>query len=158
MNVVSDRRLLDLALRNDLILFICRTFQTVVSGSPYLHNWHIEAMCYKLQQCLNGEVKRLLITMPPRHLKSIAVSVAFVAWLLGHDPSRRIICASYGEDLASKHSRDCRRVLESDWYKRVFPRTRINPKKNTEMNFETTALGGRYSTSVGGALGKLCTG
>ena len=147
-----ERQLLELGLRHDLTTFIHRTFQTLAPAQRYHHNWHIEAMAWHLQQCAKGEIKRLLITLPPRHLKSICASVAFPAWLLGQDPSRRIVCASYSADLASKHAQDCRAVMESDWYRRVFPHTRLGREKNTEMNFVTTRHGYRYSTSVGGTL------
>jgi predicted phage terminase large subunit-like protein len=148
----DERRLLDLALRNDLMTFIHRTFQTVAPAHSFLYNWHIEAMAWRLQQCFEGNIKRLLITLPPRNLKSISASVAFPAWVLGRTPTARIVCASYSENLASKHAQDCRAVMESDWFKRVFPNTRIGHAKNTELNYVTTRQGSRYSTSVGGTL------
>jgi predicted phage terminase large subunit-like protein len=97
-------------------------------------------------------VRRLIINMPPRSLKSIAASVAFPAFVLGHDPSRRIICVSYSTDLAKKHSNDFRAVLESPWYRSTFPNARIGPFKNTETEIELTARGFRLATSVGGTL------
>jgi hypothetical protein len=93
-----------------------------------------------------------MINLPPRYLKSICASVAFPAWVLGHDPSKRIICASYSENLASKHSLDCRSVIESSWYRQAFVQTRLSSRKKTALNFETTAYGFRYATSVGGTL------
>ena len=63
---------------------------------------HIELIARKLDAVRRGEIKRLIINLPPRHLKSHCVSVAFVAWMLGHDPSKHIICASYGQDLADE--------------------------------------------------------
>jgi hypothetical protein len=106
---------LDTKLRLDLGTFIHRSFQTVAPAQNYRCNWHIDAMAWHLQQCFTGEITRLLITLPPRYLKSICASVAFPAWVLGRDPSKRIICASYSADLASKHARDCRAVIEADW-------------------------------------------
>jgi predicted phage terminase large subunit-like protein len=90
--------------------------------------------------------------MPPRSLKSIAASVAFPAFVLGHDPSRRIICVSYSGDLAKKHSNDFRAVLEAPWYRSLFPRTRVGPFKNSETEIELTERGFRLATSVGGTL------
>ena len=107
-----ERQYLDVKMRSDLKTFIYRTFMTVAPGQTFSGNWHIDAMAWNLSCCATGETKRLLITLPPRHLKSICASVAFPAWLLGHDPSKRIICASYSADLASKHARDCRAVME----------------------------------------------
>src|SRR5215472_2156994 len=145
-----ERELIRLRTRNELTTFIHRTFQTVAPAERYLQNWHIEAMAWHLEQCATGAIKRLVITLPPRYGKSICASVAFPAWVLGRDPSRKIICASYSESLASKHAADCRNVMGSDWYRSAFPGTRIS--KNMELNYETTRHGCRYSTSVGGSL------
>src|SRR5205823_4222472 len=80
------------------------------------------------------------------------VSVCLPAWLLGRNPSARMICASYSQDLADKFSRDCRALLDTSFYKRVFPGTHLNPKKTSEAEFETTRRGYRLATSVGGTL------
>ena len=148
----SDRAILEAVLRNDLTAFTQRCFQTVVPGQQFLPNWHVEAITHQLERVRLGEIRRLIITLPPRNLKSICASVAFPAFVLGHDPARRIVCASYSQDLTAKHSRDCRTVIESAWYKQLFPRTRIDLRKNTEAEFETTARGNRLGTSVGGTL------
>jgi predicted phage terminase large subunit-like protein len=148
----NNRALLNAALRHNLVAFLQRCFQTVSPGAPFLPNWHIEAIAYQLERVLRGEIRRLIITLPPRSLKSISVSVAFPAFVLGHDPTARIIGVSYSQDLSAKHARDCRRVLESGWYGQVFPQTRIDPRKNSEAEFETTAHGFRLATSVGGTL------
>jgi predicted phage terminase large subunit-like protein len=147
-----ERELIRLKVRNDLSTFIHRTFQTVAPAQPYLYNWHIDAMAWHLKQCAIGAIKRLVITLPPRYGKSICASVAFPAWVLGRNPSKRIICASYSENLAGKHAGDCRNVMESDWYRSAFPGTRISRDKNAELNYVTTQQGFRYSTSVGGTL------
>ena len=82
----DEWRLLNLALRNDLTSFIHRAFQSVAPAQSFHPNWHIEAMAWHLQQCFEGNIKRLLITLPPRNLKSISASVAFPAWVLGRTP------------------------------------------------------------------------
>jgi hypothetical protein len=139
-------------LRQDLSSFIQKSFHTVAGGIPYAHNWHIDALAYHLTQVLEGRLKRLIVTMPPRHLKSIAASVAFPAWALGHDPSLRILCISYAQELSLKHALDCRTVMESEWYKQIFPLTRIHPDRNTQLEVMTTRRGFRLATSVGGTL------
>jgi predicted phage terminase large subunit-like protein len=143
---------LDAALRRDLVAFVRKVFWTVSPGVPFLPNWHIEAMCHELAKVVSGETNRLIITIPPRHLKSICASVALPAWVLGHDPSRRIISVSYAQELAVKHGNDCRAVMASYWYRRVFPGTEIDAAKNTETEVMTTKRGSRLSTSVGGIL------
>jgi hypothetical protein len=101
--------------------------------------------------------ERLVLNLPPRTLKSFMASVALPAWLLGQDPSATLICASYSQELANKFSRDCRALIDSKFYKRIFPGTRLNPKKATESEFETTCRGYRLATSAGGTLtGRGC--
>src|SRR5688572_9591035 len=128
----NDRTLLGAVLRNDFAAFIQRSFQTVVPGQPYLSNWHVAAMAHHLELCRLRKIRRLLITLPPRNLKSICTSVAFPAFALGHNPALRIVCASYSQELTVKHARDCRALMQSAWYRQLFPRTRIDPRKNTE--------------------------
>ena len=89
--------------------------------------------------------------MPPRSLKSVTASVAFPAYVLGHDPTRRIICVSYSGDLAKKHANDFRAVAEAPWYRDLFPGTRIG-QKDSESEIELTTRGFRFATSVGGTL------
>ena len=138
-------------LRQDLYAFIERIFCQLHPSTEFLPNWHIELIAGELEACLQGKTRRLIINLPPRSLKSIAVSVALVAYWLGHRPSARIICASYGQDLADKHSADCRTVMTSDWYRGLF-RTRLSPHKQSLAEFATTAQGFRMATSVGGVV------
>jgi hypothetical protein len=64
----------------------------------------------KLAAVREGKIRRLIINLPPRHLKSLLASIAFPAWCLGHDPSAQILSVSYGQDLADKLARDCRSI------------------------------------------------
>jgi predicted phage terminase large subunit-like protein len=89
--------------------------------------------------------------VPPRYLKSLLGSVAFPAWCLGRQPGKQILCVSYAQDLADKLARDCRRIMISDWYQGTFP-TRLSAQRQAVPEFDTTALGCRLATSVGGVL------
>src|SRR5271169_2102509 len=89
------------------------------------HN-HKELIASKLQACLDGQIKRLIINLPPRNLKSHAATICFPAYVLGHKPSAQIICVSYGQQLADKHSLDCRTLMNSEWYRGVFG-VRLSP-------------------------------
>ena len=144
--------LLNEILRLDFRAFVHRVVQELSPGTPYQPNWHIDALGYQLERVRRGELTRLIINMPPRSLKSIVTSVALPAFLLGHYPGMRIICVSYGADLAAKHARDFRQILTEPWYQRIFPNTRISPTKNTEAEIATTAGGFRLSTSTEGTL------
>ncbi|WP_156824870.1 phage terminase large subunit [Methylocystis rosea] len=150
--MASEARLLEALLRNDFRAFLRKVFTTLSPGQTYVNTWHIEAVAQRLERVRRGEIRRLIINMPPRSLKSIASSVAFPAFVLGLDPCRRIICVSYSADLAKKHSNDFRAVLESPWYRSTFPNARIGPFKNSETEIELTARGFRLATSVGGTL------
>src|SRR5215210_6438572 len=126
-----QEELLEAVLRSDFPSFIHRCFSSLTPGVRFLPNWHIEALAFALEQVRLGKITRLIICMPPRSLKSIVTSVAFPAFVLGHDPTKRLITASYGAELAVKHASDFRAILRTDWYQRLFPATRISPLKNT---------------------------
>jgi hypothetical protein len=132
-------------LRSDLYSFIGATFPIVSPNDQFAPNWHIESIALHLTRVLQG-LKRLIITLPPRSLKSVCASVAFPAFVLGHNPRQRIICVSYSEGLARKHANDCRAVMRSDLYRRIFPNTLISPAKDTELEFATTLGGNRLAT------------
>ena len=149
---MNKQRISETVLHQHLSSFIQKTFETVVAGRRYLHNWHINAIAWHLTLCARGEINRLIITVPPRHLKSICATVAFPAWVLGHDPTKRIVTASYADALAVSHAHLFRMVIESPWYRQVFPGTRIHPKKNTETEVVFTRDGYRLATTVGGSL------
>ena len=114
-------------------------------------SWHIETVGTKLAALRRGKIRRVVINMPPRHLKSHLASVAFPAWCLGHEPGMQILCVSYAQELADKLSRDSRWIMASGWYRRIFP-TRLSPERQAASEFETTGQGYRLATSVGGAL------
>jgi len=138
--------------RRDLYAFTERCFYELNPTTKFLPNWHIEMVASALDACRRGEINRLIVNQPPRSLKSHCASVAFVAFLLGHNPAAQIICASYGQELANKHALDCRTIMTSDWYKALFPQTRLSSQRQAIQEFITTKQGFRFSTSVGGVL------
>src|SRR5262249_23188315 len=108
-----DRKAADAVYRNNFGAF---TYQALgaLSGTRVVPNWHIDAICYHLQEMVLGRTrKRLVLNAPPRSLKSSISSVALPAWLLGRNPPARIICASYSEDLAYKFSSKTRASREN---------------------------------------------
>lgn len=143
---------LEAILRQDFYSFVQATFPIVSPGAAMLGNWHLEALTHVLDEVRKGTIKRLIITVPPRSLKSICASVALPAFILGHDPTKRIICVSYSDHLARKHANDCRALMKHPRYRRIFPGTQISPRKDTELELTTTKGGSRLTTSVGGTL------
>jgi predicted phage terminase large subunit-like protein len=146
---MHDEELLAL-LREDFTTFIQACFEQVSPGSAFVYGPHLDLIADRLDRVRRGEIKRLIINIPPRNLKSISASVALPAFILGHDPKKEIICASYAQDLADKHAFDCLAVMRSKCYQKIFP-TRIAGRK-ARNDFTTTKGGGRMATSVGGVL------
>jgi len=139
------------ACRKDFVSFVRKAFHVLNPTAPFCMNWHLCAVAHHLEQTRLGNFKRLRITLPPRSLKSMMCSVAFPAYVLGHDPSKRLIVASYSEDLAIKHSNDFRALINSAEYQAIFPRMRISALKNTQTEVVTTLKGGRLALSIDGA-------
>jgi hypothetical protein len=98
-------------LANDLMSFTQFAFDVVRPGVRFKSNWHLEAITHKLAQVARGEVRRLIITLPPRQLKSLCASVALPAWFLGNNPTERVVVVSYSDQLARSHSSDFRVVV-----------------------------------------------
>lgn len=150
--MVDQPAVFDALLRTHFAFFLRKVFGTVAPGDALDWNWHLDAIAWQFGRVRAGDLNRLIVTIPPRHLKSITISVAWVAFLLGHRPDLRVVCVSYSQELAQKHARDCRVVMGTDWYRQIFPGTALSRSRNAEHDFETTARGGRFSTSVGGTL------
>ena len=112
-------------------------------------------MARALEKVGTGETRRLLIAIPPRHGKSILASVALPAWILGRDPTRKIICASYGDQLSRDFSNRFRDLLWSPQYQAIFPGMQIDAGGASLAEVRTNAKGYRLATTVQGpATGK----
>lgn len=136
-------------LRNDFHAFIHRAFLHLNPSTPFKSNWHIEVLAAKLEEIRRGTCKRLIINLPPRHLKSHATSVAFPAWVLGHDSSKKIIVVTYAQDFSENLARASRELMRSPFYKALFD---TRPASEAIHEYETTAGGYRYSSSIAGGV------
>lgn len=149
---LSSNRLVDALLRNDLVAFTQRVFAELNPGRHFEPGWHHDAIAYGLDvAAITGDFGKLIINLPPRSLKSIMVSVALPAFLLGRDPTKKIISVCYNQDLAIEFSRKTRQVMRTEWYQRLFPST-IIVGQGAEAAFSTTKGGSRMATSVEGTL------
>ncbi|MEM6411564.1 MAG: phage terminase large subunit, partial [Pseudomonadota bacterium] len=142
----------DAAMRQNLYAFLAGAFPVICPGETLARAPYLEAMCYALQRVATGESLRLLISIAPRHLKSICGSVLLPAFVLGRDPTQKVVVVSYGRDLAREHAEMFRRLVNSSFYKRLFPEMRIDPRHNRFEHLKTTMGGGRKSASLGGAI------
>jgi len=138
-------------LRNDFTFFTARCFHELNPQARLAMNWHLLVIAEKLAAVRQGKIRRLIINLPPRHLKSLFASIAAGAPDVGHDPSAQILCVSYAEALSNKLARDCRSIMMSPWYRRIFP-TRLAPQRQAVQEFITTRQGYRLATSTGGVL------
>ena len=146
---ISPRRQLQAILRNDFKSFVIKVFQTV-SNDTYLDNWHIDVVCNEIEQMIDGKNTRLIVNLPPRNMKSIICSVALPAYLLGKNPHEQIVCVSYSDDLSSQLANQFKMVIESQWYKDLFPGTQL---KTRGLDMLRTSRGGyRFATSICGPL------
>tara|TARA_R100001244_G_scaffold21205_1_gene22657 strand:- start:2878 stop:4212 length:1335 start_codon:yes stop_codon:yes gene_type:complete len=106
-----------------------------------------------LQAVVKGDIKRLIINIPPRHMKSITAAVALPAWAWTNDPAKRFLFASYAGSLSIRDSVKCRRLIDSRWYQEHFGDTfKLTSDQNQKQRFENNKTGMRIATSVDGAL------
>ena len=132
--------------------FIQGAWPTLEPGRHFYDNWHIESICEHLEAVVSGEVRRLIINIPPRHMKSLLCAVAFPCWAWIHKPHLQFLFASYASSLSIRDSVKCRRLLSSDYYTQLNPTHHLTSDQNQKQRFENNSNGHRISTSVGGAL------
>jgi predicted phage terminase large subunit-like protein len=151
MNFDLNLEQYDAYLRRSLSAFTERSFLELHPGVQFLSNWHIELIADKLQAVIEGRVRRLIITVPPRNLKSIIASICAPAFFFGHYPGARVLAVSYSPDLALSLALSSRRLMESDFYRRLFGDVLLR-SKNAVGDFHMIGGGSRVSTSVLGAI------
>lgn len=138
--------------RRSLLYFAKKSWHVIEPGRRFISGWHIEAICEHLEAVTNGEIRNLLINMPPRHMKSTLVSVLWPAWAWIREPSKRWLFASYANVLSKRDSVKCRRLIESPWYQDMFGHiVQIVEDQNEKMRFENSKTGCRIATSVSGS-------
>ena len=141
---------LQAVLATNLTSFTEFAFGVVRPGIPFKPNWHFEAVTHILSEVASGEVRRLIITLPPRNLKSLCASVALPAWFLGHYPWERVVVVSYSDVLARTHANDFRLLVNHPIYQAAFPAMRL--QRDTDREITTTKRGKRIATSIDGTL------
>ena len=131
-----------------------------IDASPFTEGWPIEAIAEHLQAVVDGDIRRLIINIPPRMGKSSITSCAFPAWCWAQPfasptcgPGVQFLHASYAQQLSLRDSVKCRRLIESPWYRQLWgDRFKLTSDQNTKGRFDNDKNGSRLSTSVGSAL------
>jgi predicted phage terminase large subunit-like protein len=142
---------IDCEARRSLREFIRQAWMTVEPATPYIPGWHLDAICDHLEAVSRREIRNLLINMPPRHMKSLAVSVFWPCWEWTTWPERKWLFSSYAASLSIRDSLKCRRLVESPWYQaRWGDRFQLTGDQNAKQRFENNKSGYRLATSVGG--------
>ncbi len=138
-------------IKADYATFIAQVMATLEPGTDYTHNWHIDLIADRLERVRAGGCTRLMINLPPRSMKTIQISIGFSAWILGHNPTRRIICVAYSAEVAKEQAVQFSRVINSAWFRRIFPECRpVVP--NRTMEWKSSVGGYRLATSVEGSV------
>ena len=133
--------------------FIRQAWAVLEHNTPYVHNWHIDLIAEYLQAVNDGEIHRLLINMPPRHMKSIEATVCYPVWTWTRHPEKRFIKVSYSDSLSRDLNIRSRDIILSDWYQAnwgsVFS---LKDDVNRQNEFQNDRMGLMLSTSTGGSL------
>ncbi|BBI98694.1 hypothetical protein FGKAn22_03870 [Ferrigenium kumadai] len=148
----ANTQVLSAILRRNLQAFVFQAFDREEVKDGLRPTQAIRLICETLQEVTEGDVRRQIINLPPRTLKSFICSICFPAWLLGLDPSTKIIVISHDKNLVHTLAYRCRQIIESKWYQEAFPGTALQPDFAGTLHFKTTAGGGVLATSVGSGL------
>ena len=131
--------------------FVQQAWPIVEPGVPFIGGWHIEQICEHLEACSQGDLKKLLINIPPRHSKSTIVSVMWPMWEWLTDPAQKFLCASYSGNLSIRDNLKARRLIQSPWYQERWGHMfKLAGDQNAKQRYENDKTGYRLATSVGG--------
>jgi predicted phage terminase large subunit-like protein len=149
---LTDRAVVDALVRQELHFLVQKVFETIYPMEEFQPSAYLEAMCKAVQDAAESDGGRLLVNIPPRHMKSTVISVALPSFCLGRNPGLQVMVATYATEFAILHHNQFRTVVESDWYRRTFPLFRIDPRNNRAEEIRTTLGGGRKAVAVGGSV------
>jgi predicted phage terminase large subunit-like protein len=155
MHESIDPRYLDAAAallcEQSLFDFVTEAWKVVEPGTPFVPSWHVRAICAHLEACTRGQIRRLVINIPPRCMKSLLVSVFWPAWVWIARPHTRWLFASYAQHLSLRDSLHCRDVIQSPWYQKHWGhRFRLREDQNQKTRFDNDRSGFRLASSTGG--------
>ncbi len=138
--------------RRDFALFAKLAWHIIEPGKVYVPGWHLDAIAEHLQAVIEGQIKRLLVNMPPRHGKSSYISTLIHPWSWLQNPSLRWLCASYALNLATRDNLKCRRIIKSKWWQERYGHLfELTKDQDAKMKFENNFSGYRQAVSVGAA-------
>lgn len=125
-----------------LVGFVREAWSILHPTTPYVHGWHIDAVCVHLQAITDGRITRLLINVPPGTMKSLLVSVFWPSWEWTIRPGLQYLTTSYSEGYVKRDSRRMRDLVNSEWYQSLWG-DQVTLSRTAEISFENTARGFR---------------
>lgn len=138
-------------LAGDLRGFVRAGWRVIEPMTEFRSNWHIDAIAEHLDAVYRREIRRLVVNIPPRTMKSSTVTVLAPAWRWTSEPHERFLTASYGADLATRDAVKTRRLLQSAWYRARWGHVfQLTGDQNQKTRYENDRTGYRIATSVGG--------
>ena len=132
-------------IKNDFLTFVKHMWPDFIEGS------HHKIIAKKFNQLASGEIKRLIVNMPPRHTKSEFASYLLPAWMIGKTPNLKIIQATHPAELAVRFGRKAKHLMDTEEYKKVFP-TRLMEDSKAAGRWETEQGGEYFAVGVEGAV------
>jgi predicted phage terminase large subunit-like protein len=139
-------------LRQDLASFVHKGLAETFGISNGGEGQYIDVLCARLSKLESGDDRRLVVNLPPRHLKTTLCSELFPAWVLGRSPDTRIMVVTCSEVLSREIAHKTRFLIQSSWFSEIFPTSRLAVDKKAVMDFSTTKGGGLFATTIGGAI------
>lgn len=139
--------------KQSFLEFFKAAWEHIEGATPLKLGRHIYLLCDHLEALQKRQIKNLLINIPPRTGKSTLISIAYTAWVWTHSPHEKFMFASYAQSLSLKHSTECRRLIESHWYKTLFGDSfSLSRDQNTKGRFDNNQHGYRIATSINGSV------
>ncbi len=135
--------------RRSLHSFLVQAWPIICPGVPFVDNWHLQAICEHLEAVTRGQIRNLLINVPPRTSKSTVVSVVWPAWVWVTTPERNWLYTSHSQRITTRDSIACRLLLESSWYQSSWPGVvQFTPDQNEKTRYTNTRRGTRIAIST----------
>lgn len=139
-------------LSRSLRAYVEDAWRVVEPHRPFVGGWHIDAICDHLEACTKRQIRNLIINIPPRHMKSLAVAVFWPTWSWTFEPESQWLTASYAAELATRDAVKSRRIIQSPWYRRRWGHLfELAGDQNRKTRYENTASGHRIAVGVGGS-------
>ena len=132
--------------QNQFMPFVHHVYDGFIEGR------HHRIIAEKLEKIATGELKRLIVNMPPRHSKSEFASYLMPAWFLGRNPKLKIIQATHNTELAVRFGRKVRNLIETEAYYEIFPETKLKADDKAAGRWGTEAGGEYFAAGVGAAV------